>query len=340
MFRHRTELAPPEPAGFEEILATLPETIVEVDFDRRVVHVNRPMSTVFSHPVRPGDHIADVLDDETANLVLDIIENAERTGGALAEYRTDQDLIRLSVKPLTSANLTLLVFRNITGVGGVGQGAADLVRDQSNFVKAVSRDLATPLSAVVGYANLLFESRTPLSDETRARVVQQMTEQAADLGGVIEDLLTAASIERGELRVADVNLNLGANLAQVVEALGKRATDVEVVASGDIVAHGDPVRFRQVVRNLLTNALTHGKGRVTVLIASREGRGILAVKDEGAGLPAELARMLGDDASQHTPAQLGLGLWVSQELMRLMRGTLEYHHDGDESRFEVTLPLL
>ena len=339
MLPHRTELSTPEPAAFEEILATLPETIVEVDFEHRVVHVNRPMSTVFSHPVRPGDHIADVLDEDTGNLVLDIIENAERTGGALAEYRTDQDLIRLSVKPLTSANLTLLVFRNITGIGGAGQGVEDLVRDHSNFVKAVSRELATPLSAVVGYANLLFESRTPLSDETRSQLVQQMTEQAADLGGVIEDLLTAASLERGELRVASVRLDLEANLAQVLEAMGKRAADIEVVSSGDIIARGDPVRFRQVVRNLITNALTHGKGRVSVLISERAGGAVFTVKDEGSGLPERLARLIGDDAAQTTPGQLGLGLWVTQELMRLLQGTFLYRHDGSEAKFEVTLPL-
>lgn len=99
----------------DEVLA-LPVTIVQVDSEQTIVSVNRPESPIFTMIATPGTPLADVLDldTEARQVIFDLITNAEVTGGALADLRSGSDLYRVSAKPLASAELTLLIFRNTT----------------------------------------------------------------------------------------------------------------------------------------------------------------------------------------------------------------------------------
>jgi signal transduction histidine kinase len=327
----------------DEVLAGLPETIVQVDHELRIAHVNRPESPVFRSKASSGDLLRDVLDPEATEVVVGMIHNAQRTGGALAEYRSASDLYRVTARPLTSAPMTLLVFKNITGIRSAGQTIVELVRDRSTFLAAVSHELRSPLTAVVGYANLLSDTNSTLDEATRSEMVRDMTDQAWDLAGIVEDLLTVASAELGELQMAKVQVNLGANVAQVLESMGTRASSIVVHENADVYGVGDPARYRQIVRNLLSNALRHGGEPVIVQVISEGDEALLLVKDRGAGISDELAeRMLQQSATGRAsnPGTLGLGLWISHELTRLMGGTLSYDRYDGETVFKAAIPLL
>lgn len=326
-----------------EILAALPETIVQVDHDWAIAHVNRPESPVFRRKATRGDRLDEVIVPEAAEAVIGLIDNAQVTGGALAEYHTGSDLYRVTARPLTSAPMTLLVFKNITGIRSAGQTIVDLVRDRSTFLAAVSHELHTPLSAVVGYANLLADTDSALDDQARAAMVRDMTDQAWDLAGIVEDLLTIANAELGELHLAKVQVNIGANVAQVLESMGARGGGVGVIETSDVHGIGDPARFRQVIRNLLSNALRHGRDPVTVEIAQEGSRALALVKDSGVGINEELARLIGEQSAggqTATPGSLGLGLWICYELTRLMGGELTYHRGEGQTVFKAAIPLL
>jgi len=327
----------------DEVLAALPETIVQVDHELRIVHVNRPESPVFRSKVAAGDFLVEVIDPEATEVVVGMIDNAHLTGGALAEYRSGSDLYRVTARPLTSAPLTLLIFKNITGIRSAGQTIVELVRDRSTFLAAVSHELRTPLTAVVGYANLLSDTNSTLDEATRSEMVRDMTDQAWDLAGIVEDLLTVASAELGELQMAKVQVNLGANVAQVLESMGTRAGAIVVQEDADVYGVGDPARYRQVVRNLLSNAVRHGGAPVIVEVGAEGDEAVLVVKDRGMGITDELAdRMIQQSATGRasTPGTLGLGLWISHELTRLMGGSLSYDRSEGETAFKAAIPLL
>lgn len=331
-------------AGFEETLAALPETILHIDGELAVVRVNRPESPVFTTKPQPGDRLGDVLEPAAGQLIFDVVKNADVTGGAIAEIRSGADLYRVSARPLTSVPLTLLVFKNITGIRSAGQAIVDLVRDRSSFLTAISHELRTPLSAVVGYANLLADSSSALDEDDRQDLVRDMTDQAWELAGIVEDLLTVANAELGELNLAKVPVNVGANVAQVIESMGNRASSIRVVEEQTITGIGDPAKFRQVVRNLLSNALRHGSGPISAEIWSENDMAVLTVMDHGDGIAEDLAVLIekkADEAvSASTPGSLGLGLWTSQELTRVMGGTLSYTRDEGVTVFEARIPLL
>jgi signal transduction histidine kinase len=325
-----------------EILANLAETIVQVDQDWTIAHVNRPESPVFSRRASRGDRLDDVIVPEAAEPVIGLIDNSQMTGGALAEYRSGSDLYRVTARPLTSAPLTLLVFKNITGIRSAGQTIVDLVRDRSTFLAAVSHELHTPLSAVVGYANLLADSDSALDDEKRSALVRDMTDQAWDLAGIVEDLLTVANAELGELHLAKVQVNVGANVAQVLESMGARGNSVAVVEGSEVQGIGDPARYRQVIRNLLSNALRHGREPITLEITQSDSEAVLLVCDAGDGVDPGLEELMSEQLAgrEPSPGDLGLGLWICHELTRLMGGSLTYAHLDGETVFKAAIPLL
>jgi signal transduction histidine kinase len=336
-------VANPLKSSLEETLAALPETIVHVDGRQTIARVNRPESPIFIRKAWPGDLLSEVLDEEANRLVFDMIANADITGGALAEYRWGSDLYRITAKPLTTSPLTLLIFRNITGIRSAGQTIVDLVRDRSSFLAAVSHELRSPLSSVVGYANLLSDPASTLDDDARTELVRDMTDQAWDLAGIVEDLLTVANVELGELNMAKVQVDVGANVAQVIESMGVRADEIEVREDEPVRGVGDPARYRQIVRNLLSNALRHGDGPISVTVSLEDDMAVLTVRDHGEGISDELADLVGHQATgshSPTPGTVGLGLWISQELTRLMGGTLTYRREEGETVFRVAVPAL
>ena len=196
---------------------------------------------------------------------------------------------------------------------------------------------------MISYADLLSQPAPALDDRARAALVRDMTDQAWDLAGIVEDLLTVAHTEIGDLKVVKVPVNLTANTAQIIESMGNRGSRVMVTGDRSITGVGDPARFRQIVRNLLVNALTHGSEPITIDVSVSETYTVLAVKDRGPGVPAHLeAEILSrsvenDDPSD--PHRTGIGLWISRELPHLMGGHITYQRQAGLTVFQVAIPL-
>lgn len=326
-----------------EMLASLSETIVQVDESFRLRSVNRPRSPVFRRVASEGDLLQDLLEEEAALVIKALVDNAQVTGAAIAEHHTGSDLFRVTAKRMSSAPHTLLVFQNITGIRDAGQTLVDLVRYRSNFLASVSHELRTPLTAVIGYADMLSDPDPDLDDSARESMVRDMTDQAWDLAGIVEDLLTVARAELGDLGVANVPVNVTANVAQVVESMGARGRRVFVEGDRAVTGVGDPAKLRQVMRNLLSNALAHGSEPVRVEIVSGERHAVARVIDRGHGLPDEFAKSAFNQyttgASSSAPGHIGVGLWICRELTSLMGGYLEYRREGEETVFEAAIPL-
>jgi len=326
-----------------EVLSALPETILQVDADFRVKTVNRPDSPIFGRAPSPGDYLDDVVESEALEVIERLVRGSQQTGVAETEYDTNSERYRVTFRRLESTPLSLLVFHDVTGLRRAEEAVAELVRDRSSFLASVSHELRTPLTAVVGYANLLSEPHPNLDDAARNAMVQDMTDQAWDLAGIVEDLLALARTEIGELRVASVPVNLKANIAQVVEAMGRRGDAIAVDGDPSITGVGDPARVRQIVRNLLSNALTHGETPVTVNVVADDRFAALRVKDSGPGVHEALAESIFDQYTSgdtYTPGRVGIGLWICRELTSQMGGQLTYRRQPGETVFQVTIPVL
>lgn len=217
----------------------------------------------------------------------------------------------------------------------------DLVRSKDQFVAAVSHELRTPLASVVGFADLL---RGALDPGTEAYATASIVaSESKEMAAIIDDLLVAARAELGTLTIRPEPVELATIGRQVVEASGdRRPTTVDTSDLQEAWAIGDPVRIRQVVRNLLTNAGRYGGPVVSIASGSTGCSAWIEVRDDGPAIPDEVASTIfepyvspGADAGQ--PGAMGLGLSVSSGLADMMNGWLRYRHEDGWSIFRLTL---
>ena len=224
----------------------------------------------------------------------------------------------------------------------------ELVRSKDEFIASVSHELRTPLTVVAGMAQELSERLESFSGEEMAELIELMVDQSRDMSDLIEDLLVAARSDIGKLSVRVGAFDVASSVRGVLGGLRPRERARITQRWGDAITGGggvalvDPVRLRQVMRNLITNALRYGGEEIDIEILPRETSVVVRVCDNGPGI-AEVDRerifepyhVAHDSAGQ--PSSVGLGLTVSRRLAELMAGSLEYHHDNG-AVFELTLP--
>lgn len=209
------------------------------------------------------------------------------------------------------------------------------LESKDQFVAGVSHELRTPLAAVVGLTSTLLE-REAITGEDR-ELLAIVAEQSEEMAAIIEDLLVAARADTHRVTVRPQDVDPAEQARHAItghEAALRVTTDARVWA--------DPVRLRQILRNLLTNAERHGRDPITVEVSEDDGWVEIAVADAGGPIGAEGEERMFEPYGSTTgggavAGSIGLGLSVSRTLARLMGGDLSYRHDG-RSVFTLTLP--
>ena len=214
---------------------------------------------------------------------------------------------------------------------------------KDQLIASVSHELRTPLTAVVGLAEELMAAGDSFEVEERNQLMEIVAESSREMADLVEDLLVAARSEDGSLPVFPDRIDLSL-LAQSVVAQISVPDGVEIaVEDSDSVAFGDPVRVRQIIRNLLTNAFRYGATPITVSVGQNNGTAFLDLQDSGSGIPdADRERIFEpygrSESSRTVKASVGLGLALSRRLAELMDGELIYV-EGEGATFRLSLPL-
>jgi signal transduction histidine kinase len=226
--------------------------------------------------------------------------------------------------------------------------AAD--RDRAAFLAAVSHELRSPLNAILGFADILMaEVDGPLSLEAREEV-EQILGSGKHLLDLINDILELSALESGQLKLSRVRVDLAAIAAEVVrEAAGLvGASPVAVRMEGDarVYARADSKRVRQIVTNLVGNAIKFTQAGEVVVDVGYEGRfARLSVRDTGPGISVQQRALLFQEYKQTKEERArrrgtGLGLAISRRLALMHGGTIQVESElGRGSTFKVLLPV-
>lgn len=223
-------------------------------------------------------------------------------------------------------------------------------RAKSEFVSRMSHELRTPLNAIIGFAELL--DAEPLSPSHK-NYVNLINSSSKHLMELINAVLDHAKIEAGSMTLEKIAFDFHAAIDAVRTIVSERASakGLEFVASIDPgLPHfviGDPTRLRQILINLLVNAVKFTEqGSVELRIAPEGGRIIFSVRDTGIGMDeVALSRLFkpfsqADDSVTRKYGGTGLGLMISRELIEAMGGTIEAESaPGTGSVFWFWLPL-
>jgi PAS domain S-box-containing protein len=217
-----------------------------------------------------------------------------------------------------------------------------LVQSKDAFVASVSHELRTPLTVVSGLAHELSQRWRTLSDSEMEEFMSMLVGQSLDMADLIEDLLVAARANIGNVTVRVVPVDVSREVDNVLAGF-ERQTDKTIRATIESATiEADPTRFRQILRNLISNAIRYGGRDIEVVGSARAGVYAIEVRDDGDPISmSDRDRIFEPYERAHDtsgrPGSVGLGLAVSRTLAELMRGSLTYHHDG-QSVFRLELP--
>ena len=262
--------------------------------------------------------------------------------GRLAQWRT---------QPLPDG-ATLVAFSDITATRDLekaiearDEALNESVRLKRDFVANVSYELRTPLTTIVGYADLLHAQNTGVDTKQRA-YLESIQSAAQELARSIDDVLDMAQIDAGEMsvtladvRLLDVVAEVGARLADTFKARGVRFDYEGVVETGTV--HADARRLGQCLEHLLGNAIRNAQaGGAVTLKAHKDGDNlVLEVAYNGRGIPYHVQAHIFDRYIGRERGGPGLGLALVKAMVELHSGWITLESEPNEgASFKIYLP--
>lgn len=262
--------------------------------------------------------------------------------------------ISLTVSPILDRSRRIIgaskIARDITDQRRLQREAAQTSRLKDEFLATLSHELRTPLNAVLGYAMLLGDGA--LAPEQQFKAAAVIRRNAESLARLVDDLLDTSRIVTGKMRlqlgVCDVASLMREAIDVVRPAIDAKRLRLETAIGASELLIGDCDRLRQVLWNLLTNAIkfTPAGGTVTVRVEHAGTEVRIIVRDTGIGIPAHAIPYVFqrfwqvESTSTREHGGLGLGLALSRYLVELHGGTIavESAGPGMGAEFRVELP--
>ncbi len=228
---------------------------------------------------------------------------------------------------------------------------ADLAnRAKSEFLANMSHEIRTPMNAILGYSQIL--DRQKDLDPKQHKNIRSILSNGDHLLNLINDILDISKIEAGKMELSETNFDLGDLLKSVSAMIEPRCEEkaldwkVEGPDSSDLWVHGDDIKIKQVLINLLGNALKFTEsGRITLKItAKKDNHYHFEVQDTGPGIPIEAQESIFNPFQQgpstNPKGGTGLGLTIARKQVELMGGELSLESAPSQgARFFFTLPL-
>jgi signal transduction histidine kinase len=232
----------------------------------------------------------------------------------------------------------LLTFVDVTADVNVERALTDrnkallaAERLRNDFIHHISYELRSPLNNINGFVHLLGEESTGPLNPRQHEYLGYVSKSSAALLAIIDDILDLASIDEDamelELSDIDVHATMSAAIEGVQDRLAENAIDVQIVAMDNVGSfHGDAKRVRQILFNLLSNAIGFSQPGQTVTLAAlrRDNEVVFKVTDRGRGIPPEVLARVFDRFESHTSGSrhrgVGLGLSIVRAFMELHGG--------------------
>ncbi len=265
--------------------------------------------------------------DEIAGALNDMQSNLKSTYDALVEHK---DRAEAASREAVTANQT-----------------------KTEFLANMSHELRTPLNAIIGFSDIIKGAKFGPIESNYQDYAKDINDAGEHLHGIISDILDISKVETGELDIDQEPVDLFETISACEMMLGDRVSEAGLMLSYNIAStipdlYADPMRLKQILMNLLTNAIkfTPEGGKISVTALNRDDGGVaLIIADSGIGIAEEDIAMVLEkfgqvrDGHSHAHEGAGLGLALVKSLMEGHQGTLEIESKvGDGTTITVTFP--
>jgi PAS domain S-box-containing protein len=231
--------------------------------------------------------------------------------------------------------------------------AEESSRTKSEFIANMSHELRTPLNSVIGFSQVLQDSRFGDLNDNQKRYVSNILSSGNHLLDVIDDILDIAKVESGNMKFEPERIDLQKTIAEVISSMGpmmmKKAIDFKFTNKcEDIEMYADKLKIRQIMYNLLSNAVkfTHTKGKVWIDCKANGDKIEISVSDNGIGIPVQEQQRIFDPFKQMSSSSnrayggTGLGLSIVKHHIEMHSGEIHVESEvGNGSTFTFTIPI-
>ncbi|MEE8873985.1 hybrid sensor histidine kinase/response regulator [Pseudomonas helleri] len=229
------------------------------------------------------------------------------------------------------------------------------VRMRDDFMSIVSHEVRTPLNGLIletqlRKMHLARDNTAAFTKDKLEAMVDRDERQIQSLIRLIEDMLDVSRIRTGKLSIRPSEFDLSQLVANLLEVFSPQISaaqaSISFSAAQPVVGQWDEFRIEQVISNLLTNALRYGAQKpIDVAVYCEEGYAVVQVRDQGIGISQENQQRIFQQfervSGSHVVSGLGLGLFISEQIVAAHSGKIEVHSElGEGALFKVCLPLV
>lgn len=327
------------------VLGSMSEGVLVADAGGRSMLVNAPWRELFGVTGEADGRTVLELTRQTAleRMISDTLESGQGKQIELEVIRGRRRTVILTSSPLPDGAGVVVLARDLTPLLRVGEIRRD-------FVANVSHELKTPLTSILGYAETLATEDVDVS--TRQRFSATIRDNARRMQRLVDDLLDLAKLESGGWTPVRESIDLR-HLAlnawsSFTDAAQKKGVDFGIDMPEEITVNADPNALRQILDNLLDNALRHTPegGTITVGAERQNGEMHLVVRDTGSGIPdTHLPRVFErfyrvDPGRSRAEGGTGLGLAIVKHLVEAQGGRVELESAiGIGTTVRINLPV-
>lgn len=268
------------------------------------------------------------------------IEEMQKAAAAIAEGRFTEDIDNSGQDEVSQLAGTFNYMKN---------RLAQIEEMRRDLIANVSHELRTPLTSIRGFMQGILDGVVP--PEQQEKYLKRAYHETGRLNRLVNDLLQMARMQTGNIALDRKTIALGAILEEITDEFSMQAREknvsLEVGADAGLTLDADRDKLKQVLLNLVQNALnyTGEGGKICILARVEEGGLAIRVKDNGAGIPASQLSLVFErfhrvekSRSQNVPGT-GLGLSIARDLVELHGGTISVHSEvGRGTEFIIKLP--
>ncbi len=350
-----TQRAIQEKNKTEEVLSSLIDGIITLDFNKNILFANRAAEEItgFTSAQLLGQRI-----DSLLHVMIDGYEVLPKTYCDM-DFRkavkltgnqgkqTPVNIVSSKVKPTVQTNLDcILILHDLSK-------EEELEKMKLDFVSMASHELRTPLTSIIGYLSVFNEENKDKLPKEELDLTDKAEISAKQLLFLVQNLLNVNKIEREEMSVSPQVMDYLPLATKAIEDLKAQANQKQIILTlkapptlPKVIA--DPIRIAEVVTNLIANAInyTGAGGKVELSIESTADSVTTCVTDTGVGIPKDAIPHLFtkffrvSNQTQQASKGTGLGLYISKSIIEKLNGKIWVESiEGKGSKFYFTLPI-